>query len=205
MPNRLELRDNISLGLQQVLFPFPGAVTKLNASPMKFIPLANTGEKPGTVRGCGSHANVAFGASRELNEDRRQTSTFESIRWPRKSKAKSQPTAGDEQAEKKPIVQAGRSEDGEKSARRKNRPDREVDLHVVLVADIDMLSDAFFRLREMGESQENDINFQFDNVTFVLNVLDKLAGDERFIDIRKRRPHASHADAHRRRNSSRSG
>lgn len=27
-----------------------------------------------------------------------------------------------------------------------------------------------------------------DNVTFVLNVLDELAGDDRFIDIRKRRP-----------------
>ncbi len=65
---------------------------------------------------------------------------------------------------------------------------KEIDLHVVLVADIDMLSDAFFQLREMGESQENEINFQFDNVAFILNVLDKLAGDERFIEIRKRRP-----------------
>ncbi len=33
------------------------------------------------------------------------------------------------------------------------------------------------------------VNFNFDNVTFVLNVLDELAGDSRFIDIRKRRPH----------------
>ncbi len=59
---------------------------------------------------------------------------------------------------------------------------------MVLVADIDMLSEDFFRLREMGDTPENEINFQFDNVTFVLNVLDKLAHDERFIEIRKRRP-----------------
>jgi ABC-2 type transport system permease protein len=75
------------------------------------------------------------------------------------------------------------------AAGEKKPPPKEVDLHVVLVADIDMLSDAFFQLREMGESQENEINFQFDNVAFILNVLDKLAGDERFIEIRKRRPH----------------
>jgi ABC-2 type transport system permease protein len=51
-----------------------------------------------------------------------------------------------------------------------------------------MLSQDFFRIREQGDMPEVGINFNFDNVTFVLNVLDELAGDERFIDIRKRRP-----------------
>ena len=31
-------------------------------------------------------------------------------------------------------------------------------------------------------------NFDFDNVTFALNVLDWLAGDERFVEVRKRKP-----------------
>ena len=35
---------------------------------------------------------------------------------------------------------------------------------------------------------EVGINFDFDNVTFVLNVLDEVAGDQRFVEIRKRRP-----------------
>lgn len=59
---------------------------------------------------------------------------------------------------------------------------------MVLVADIDMLHRNFFRLREQGDVPEAGIHFDFDNVTFVLNVLDKLAGDDRFIEIRKRRP-----------------
>ena len=48
---------------------------------------------------------------------------------------------------------------------------------VRLVADIDMLTNTFFSLREQGEIEELGISFDFDNVTFVLNVLDKLAGE----------------------------
>jgi ABC-2 type transport system permease protein len=61
-------------------------------------------------------------------------------------------------------------------------------LNVVIVPDIDMLHQEFFRLREQGDIPEAGIRFDFDNVTFVMNVLDELAGDRRFIDIRKRRP-----------------
>jgi len=64
----------------------------------------------------------------------------------------------------------------------------EVEINVVLVADIDMLYRDFFRLREQGSIPEAGVNFDFDNVTFVLNVLDALAGDDRFMEIRKRRP-----------------
>jgi ABC-2 type transport system permease protein len=59
---------------------------------------------------------------------------------------------------------------------------------VVLVCDIDMLSPVFFRLREQAELPELGIRLRFDNVTFILNALDSLAGDDRFIEIRKRRP-----------------
>jgi ABC-2 type transport system permease protein len=42
----------------------------------------------------------------------------------------------------------------------------------------------------MGENEDLLIDFKFQNVTFVLNILDQLAGDDRFIEIRKRtRPH----------------
>ena len=174
--------SNISLGLQQVLFPFPGAVTKLNASTMKFMPLANTGKKTGVVR-VAEILQMLPWKSRELNEDRRQMPTFSEytlaaeIEGKIRPKQKNQSKDGESKADK-----------SESAEEKKPQTPEEVDLHVVLVADIDMLSDAFFQLREMGETQENEINFQFDNVTFILNVLDKLAGDERLIDIRKRRP-----------------
>ncbi|MGD0384143.1 MAG: Gldg family protein, partial [Thermoguttaceae bacterium] len=185
--------DNISLDLQQVLFPFPGAVGKLNASPMKFIPLANTGKKTGTVRVAEVIQMNPFGP-RELNDDRRQIPTFGEYTLAAEIEGKikpRRPPAQEKVAKKTDQPKTGDFKEDEKNkAEEEKKPEepKEVDLHVVLVADIDMLSDAFFQLREMGESTENELNFQFDNVTFILNALDKLAGDERFIDIRKRRP-----------------
>jgi ABC-2 type transport system permease protein len=60
-------------------------------------------------------------------------------------------------------------------------------IDVVVSADIDMLYSVFFMLRERGSPGEQ-LEFNFDNVTYVLNVLDALAGDDRFMEIRKRRP-----------------
>ena len=66
--------------------------------------------------------------------------------------------------------------------------ERRVKINVVLVADIDALSDALFRLRKMGNDPNDGINLDFDNVTAVLNAIDSVAGDERFLAIRTRRP-----------------
>ncbi len=46
-----------------------------------------------------------------------------------------------------------------------------------------MISDFFFEERNLG-----NLNISFDNVTFVLNAVDSLAGDESFIQLRSRRP-----------------
>ena len=66
----------------------------------------------------------------------------------------------------------------------------EHEINVVLVADIDWIAPIMFKLREMGENEDLLIDWKFQNVTFALNILDQLAGDDRFISIRKRtRPH----------------
>ncbi|MFP6666176.1 MAG: Gldg family protein [Pirellulales bacterium] len=62
-------------------------------------------------------------------------------------------------------------------------------LNVVLVSDIDIFGDFFFQLRQQGELPgfPESANWKLDNVTLLLNILDLLSGDDRFIDIRKRR------------------
>ena len=57
-------------------------------------------------------------------------------------------------------------------------------VNVVLVPDIDLLSDSVFQMHTSGEEEE--IGAHFDNVVFVFNALDILAGDSRFVAIRSR-------------------
>jgi ABC-2 type transport system permease protein len=61
-------------------------------------------------------------------------------------------------------------------------------VRAVLVADVDILSPAFLQIREEAGGLEEGINFDLDNVTFALNVIDSLAGDYRFVDMRNHRP-----------------
>jgi ABC-2 type transport system permease protein len=54
--------------------------------------------------------------------------------------------------------------------------------NVIFVADIDVIGDNFFEMRDRG-----DLPVEFDNVTFVLNAVDTLANEDSFIALRNRR------------------
>jgi ABC-2 type transport system permease protein len=65
----------------------------------------------------------------------------------------------------------------------KSDADAESGVNVIFVADSDVIGDESFRLRE-----DVFLDLPIDNVAFVMNAVDVLAGEERYVDLRSRRP-----------------
>lgn len=64
------------------------------------------------------------------------------------------------------------------------------EIKAIVLSDLDMFADSFFSFHERGGDLDGDglIDMRFDNVTFLLNALDSLLADTRFIELRKRQP-----------------
>lgn len=61
---------------------------------------------------------------------------------------------------------------------------RDKGVNLICIADLDLVGNQFFMIRR----QLADPNLRFDNVTFVMNCIDTLVGDDSLIELRKRRP-----------------
>jgi ABC-2 type transport system permease protein len=153
--------QRITAGLQEVLFPFPGAVERQGRAEVTFTPLVRTvANRTGTIE-----------VDRVLGNrgDMRQLRIFE------KQADESMALAAlVERAATEAPAGEGASPDGALAR-----------VRAVVVGDIDLLDGRIFGLRTRPDEV---FGLDFDNVEFVLNILDELAGDDRFIEIRKRKP-----------------
>lgn len=63
------------------------------------------------------------------------------------------------------------------------------DRNVVVIADLDLFGNNFYAMHERGGDVDADglDDVRFDNVTFLLNAVDSLVGDDRFVELRKRK------------------
>lgn len=188
--------DPITKGLNEVLFLFPGSVRASNTSSLAFRKLCVTGVETGVVNADDVMTRDFFGRQ-TINPRRRRLSMHEEyvmaahIQGTLKDNvlrmADEKPEQGNPQlpAGHPPIAQPG-AKPGTPAAEKKPT---EAKVNVVLVSDIDCITRDFFELRnQAGDPNRGDFNLNPDNVTFVLNLLDSLAGDDRFIPIRTRRP-----------------
>jgi ABC-2 type transport system permease protein len=209
-PNPFGPDDPISSGMKQVLFFWPGSFRPAEGSKLKFEKLAVTGTSSGTI----SYQDVESSLRGGNPMGVRRATTHEpyiiaahvtgdiggdaGLYLSDKKDAKAGTPKGDAKtADEKPAAakdaKPGQSDaktgdkgkTGDEDTLAGKAPDK-TKIDVVLVADIDWIAPIIFRLREMGQDPDSVIDFKFQNVAFVLNILDSLAKDDRFIDLRKR-------------------
>lgn len=149
--------DPVVAGLSEVVVLFGGALQAAPGHEAEFVPLLTTGPQSG------------FNAFSEMT-DRHILFGVQGPIVPQKRTAS--PT---------PQILAARIAGPEGSGEVKGK-------NVIVVADLDLFGDQFFAIHERGGDIDGDglDDIRFDNVSFLLNAIDALTGDEGLVDLRKR-------------------
>ncbi len=148
----------VSGGLQESVFLCAGQVLPHAGRPLTFTPLVRTTRKGGSLQASECFSRM-FGG---WNQDRKHVPS--NMDYVLAAHVKGTAPAPEPPKDGSPAPPADT-------------------IHVVFVADVDLISNQFFEFRRRGEG-----DMHFDNITFILNCVDVLAGDESFVTIRKRRP-----------------
>jgi ABC-2 type transport system permease protein len=157
--DRFSQTDPITSGLQEMVLLYGGEIRAQGALPLTFTPLLTTTPISGGVLKSQIFQNSFFGMSRVEPQYRPRG---QSSTLAARIKGSIMPT---------PAMP------GQPPAAPKSN------INVIFVADLDCISNLFFQLR--ADAPEG---LTFDNITFVLNCVDVLAGDESYVELRKRRP-----------------
>lgn len=155
-------KDPVVAGLSEVVVLFGGELTASAGHEAEFVPLLSTGTRGG------------FNKFDEMVE-RHMLFGLQGPVLPRARTMVATP-----QVIAARITSAEKSGEGEGAAKGKN---------VVVVADLDMFGDQFFVLNERGGDIDGDgvDDIRFDNVTFLMNAIDTLTGEEKLVDLRGRK------------------
>ena len=182
------LDDPITSELQELMLPFVGSLQPVDDSGLEFQPLIRTGNASG-VNGYFSLVRPSpFGPQlnpappREQDEEdyivaaRIRSKTLES------SPADAEAAAASSEEFTEAESENGNSNPTIETPLDSNSPTNNDSIDMIVVADLDFVGEQFFAIRAQAPG---DLNF--DNVTFFLNAIDTLLGDESFIDLRSRR------------------
>lgn len=175
-------KETPTSGLQEVVAMFGGRLVKRSKSGLEFVPLLKTGDQGGSIDWRDTvRSRLPFGDD-----------VVQSIQMASQMGIPGAVTINPDRARKR------RESKVEYVMAAHVRPDKDAKAaeaqpkaNVIVVADFDMISDEFFGLRrESAEmlARRGLGNMVLDNVTFALNCVDQLAGDETFVALRKRRP-----------------
>ena len=186
------LDDPITSELQELMLPFVGSLQPVADSELEFLPLIRTGNASG-VNGYFSLVRPSpFGPQLNPSPPREQNEEdyIVAARIRSRTVALSTDDAELAAANSDEFTEAATSSESDNGSldpeieppADSDSPTNTDSLDMIVVADLDFVSEQFFAIRAQAPG---DLNF--DNVTFFLNAIDTLLGDESFIDLRSRR------------------
>ncbi len=177
-----------SEGLQELVLLYPGHLTAAPDSDFTFAPLLRSGGLSGILPYSQMVQRSFFGV--QLNPALPHQPSGRQFVLAAHVSGTVEPNT--------PETPAGTDEDSEADADSADSDDSDDDqagdgdalaaaeeptsVNVVVVADLDFISQQFFDIRRAGPE-----NLNFDNISFFLNAIDTLVGDESFIELRRRR------------------
>ncbi len=155
-------RSPIGAGLQNVVMIAPGELRPTANAKTEFVPLLRTDDQGGTIPYQELISQDMFGGG--LNPARSYIPGLQPYTLAARitGRMATAPGTGDDKAPAKPA-----------------------EARVIAVADLDFIADNFFEFRKQTRVGMEFLDF--DNVSFMLNCVDTLAGDETFIRLRNRR------------------
>ena len=170
----------ISAELQELVLPFAGFVQAVEDERYALEPLLRSGMASGTNGYFSLIRQTPFGPQVNPEPLRRQSEqdyiVAARVRFPAPpTVAAGVPTMNDDPDD---SASAG----DENAAARDATGEEEGAVDIIVVADLDFVSEQFFLIREQAPG-----NLTFDNVTFFLNAMDTLLKDDSFIELRSRR------------------
>jgi ABC-2 type transport system permease protein len=161
----LSEQSEITRGLKELMFLLAGSLKHKNGAKTNFTPLVSTGTNAGKIplAEVRSMQRTGLSSSMELRNRRGKPLGF-------------------------PLVLAALIEGPAPAADAKDASlPTAPPLKVVYVSDIDLMSSVFVDIRK-NPSQLDEIKFQFQNITFVLNTIDVLSGELKYPAIRRHVP-----------------
>ncbi len=163
-----------SVALQELVLLYPGHVDPVANPALEFQPLVRTGVQSGPLSYFQLVQRTLFGVQLNPNVPHQPDARDFVVAAHVRGRAPEEDDST--QTESEPAAADEAAEDGETAAANAG------DINVIVVADIDFISEQFFQVRAQAPA---DLNF--DNVSFFLNAMDVLTGDTEFVALRSKR------------------
>jgi ABC-2 type transport system permease protein len=189
------LEQPASSALQELVTLYPGYLEAAAGSKSRFTPLLESGPASGRIYYPQLVQRSFFGVQLNPNPPHRpddqsyvlaalvegEAASGTDAATPAAAAGEA-PKAGDAQQGGEPSGDAAEGSSGEATGDAAASPAAKRPLRLVVIADLDFISEQFFQIRAAGPA-----NLNFDNVSFFLNAMDTLLGDDSFIALRNRR------------------